>query len=146
MKLNRKDKSLLFTTFICLTLILAALLFTPYSKYKAEEKELEQLSSLVPTTSAKENVTAENTEENVDTKDDVVPAKKMLPQYSSLYEENLELFGWISIEGTVIDYPVMQSSDNPEFYLNHAFDLSESQSSLPFLDADCKDDCLIYLL
>ena len=147
MKLNRKDKSLiLFTTFICLTLILAALLLTSYSKYKAEEKELEQLSSLVSTTSAEENVTAVNTEEKVDTKDDVVLEKKMLPQYASLYEQNPELFGWIRIDGTVIDYPVMQSPDNPEFYLNHAFDLSESQSGLPFLEADCTDGGLIYLL
>lgn len=44
----------------------------------------------------------------------------MLEQYVKLYEENPDLAGWITIEGTKINYPVMQSEDD-EYYLHRNF-------------------------
>ncbi len=38
----------------------------------------------------------------------------------NLKRKNSDLFGWISIDGTAIDYPVMQGTDN-EYYLGHAY-------------------------
>lgn len=50
--------------------------------------------------------------------DDAAPA--VLEKYAGLYAENDELVGWLSIEGTRIDHPVMQSEDD-EYYLHHDF-------------------------
>lgn len=44
----------------------------------------------------------------------------MLAGYAALYEENKDLAGWLSIEDTKIDYPVMQKEDNT-YYLHHDF-------------------------
>lgn len=44
----------------------------------------------------------------------------MLERFKKLYEENNDLVAWISIEGMVIDYPVMQCEDD-EYYLHHDF-------------------------
>lgn len=44
----------------------------------------------------------------------------MLEKYISLYENNSDMVGWLSIEGMVIDYPVMQCEDD-EYYLHHDF-------------------------
>ncbi len=44
----------------------------------------------------------------------------MLARFEKLYEENKDLTAWISIEGMVIDYPVMQCEDD-EYYLHHDF-------------------------
>lgn len=44
----------------------------------------------------------------------------MLERFEKLYEENNDLVAWISIEGMVIDYPVMQCEDD-EYYLSHDF-------------------------
>lgn len=44
----------------------------------------------------------------------------MLERFEKLYEENNDLVAWISIEGMVIDYPVMQCEDD-EYYLHHDF-------------------------
>lgn len=33
-----------------------------------------------------------------------------------------DFVGWISIDGTRIDYPVMQTIDNPNYYLKHSFE------------------------
>jgi sortase B len=43
-----------------------------------------------------------------------------LSKFTSLYEENPDIVGWLSIEGTKIDYPVMQNEDD-EYYLHRNF-------------------------
>lgn len=50
----------------------------------------------------------------------------ILPQYEALYQANSDLIGWLSIEGMVIDYPVMRSEDD-EFYLHHNFQGEEDK-------------------
>lgn len=68
------------------------------------------------------------------------PAPVPLPQYAHLYEQNADFFGWITIEGTLIDYPVMYSPDRPEYYLKRAFDGTESASGSLFIDGECPAD------
>lgn len=41
----------------------------------------------------------------------------MLSDYSALYAINNYLIGWLYIEGTVIDYPVVQTPEDEEMYL-----------------------------
>lgn len=61
---------------------------------------------------------------------------QILPEYQSMYNTNPDLAGWITIEGTRIDYPVMQSSaENPEYYLNYNFDKKEDINGSLFMDA-----------
>ena len=67
-------------------------------------------------------------------------------RYDELYAENPDLFGWITIEGTKIDYPVMHTPDNPEYYLHRSFQKKYSSSGVPFLDAKCYIGCGNYLL
>lgn len=55
---------------------------------------------------------------------------------SALYARNSDLIGWLRIEGTKIDYPVMQTPGDPEYYLHIDFDKEYSDSGTPFLDAD----------
>ena len=53
-------------------------------------------------------------------------------------EANSDTVGWISIEGTAVDYPVMQTPENPDFYLYHGFDRQPSAGGMIFMDADCR--------
>lgn len=66
--------------------------------------------------------------------------------YAHLKEQNGDFFGWLSIEGTIINYPVMYTPKDPQYYLHRAFDKTGSQSGVPFLDATCFDDCGNYLI
>lgn len=50
----------------------------------------------------------------------------ILKKYTDLYSENEDVAGWLSVEGTRIDYPVMQCEDD-EFYLHHNFYGEESK-------------------
>ncbi len=56
---------------------------------------------------------------------------------TQLYGQNSDLIGWIRIEGTRIDYPVMQTPDDPEYYLYRDFNKEYSASGTPFMDATC---------
>lgn len=60
----------------------------------------------------------------------------VLEEYKDLYEQNPDLIGWLKIDGTNINYPVMQSSeDEYDFYLRHSFDKQDDRNGTLFLDA-----------
>lgn len=62
-----------------------------------------------------------------------VSTLSILPEYESLYAKNSDLVGWISIEDTDIDYPVVQSDDN-DFYLRRNFDKNTDNNGAIFMD------------
>ena len=59
---------------------------------------------------------------------------------SDLFSMNADCFGWISISGTNISYPVMHTPNEPQKYLNKNFYREFSQSGVPFLDSRCNFD------
>ena len=68
-------------------------------------------------------------------------------KFSALTEQNSDFAGWLKIEGTSIDYPVMLSTADPDFYLDHGFDREYSFSGTPFIDeggTTDSDNVLIY--
>lgn len=70
----------------------------------------------------------------------------MLRWYAPLFEANPDLFGWLRIEGTSIDYPVMYTPEEPERYLRRAFDGRYSHSGTPFIDGACPPEGCFYLI
>jgi len=46
--------------------------------------------------------------------------ERMRAGIASLAQINPDIYGWISVEGTTIDYPLVQGEDN-DYYLNHAY-------------------------
>ena len=74
------------------------------------------------------------------------PDDEPLPEYQVFYELNPDFFGWLSIEGTEFDYPVVFTPDRPEYYLRRAFDGSYSHSGVPFLDTNWNGDDAYYLI
>lgn len=60
--------------------------------------------------------------------------------YQPLVHENSDLAGWLIIEGTEVNYPVMYTPDTPEYYLRKAFDGSYALSGSLFIGADCIPD------
>lgn len=60
----------------------------------------------------------------------------VMGEYLDLWRKNKDLIGWIRIKGTRIDYPVMQTKDNPEYYLRRNFKKKQDISGVPFMDAD----------
>lgn len=63
-------------------------------------------------------------------------------QYEDLFTANPDLIGWLTIDGTTIDYPVMWTPEEPEYYSHRGFDKKESQNGLLFMDevSDLNED------
>lgn len=125
-----------------------------------EQEEFNDLSAMVH---AQESIEIENPAADETYRDDiqteisdnVIPEvsdtvleteQTMLPQYVPIYEKNPDLFGWIHIEGTSVDYPVMHSPDEPERYLQKGFNGEYSVSGVPFMAAECYGGCGNYIL
>jgi len=64
-----------------------------------------------------------------------IPLSDILPEYRKMYKTNSDLAGWIVINGTDINYPVVQSKVYQEFYLDHNFDGEEDNAGSVFADA-----------
>lgn len=56
-------------------------------------------------------------------------------QLEELQKENEEIIGWLEIEGTNINYPVLQASDN-DYYLTHNYKKEKASTGSLFLDKD----------
>ncbi len=61
---------------------------------------------------------------------------KMLIQYKVLHDQNEDLAGWLRIEDTVIDYPVMQCKEDENYYLSHDFNKQDNKNGCLILDND----------
>ena len=66
--------------------------------------------------------------------------KTFIPEYQELYLQNNDMVGWIKVEDTKINYPVMQSKDNPNFYLRHGFDKGYTVYGCPYVQENCDVD------
>lgn len=107
---------------------------------QVQERTVETTAAVIPT-----ETTVETTEAATAPTEETQPT--ILPQYAPLYEQNTDLFGWIRIDDTVIDYPVMHTPDDPEKYLHANFEGGYSYPGVPFIDAACtadSDNLLIY--
>ena len=60
----------------------------------------------------------------------------ILEEYVGPFNLNQKLVGWVKIDGTKVDYPVMQTSNN-DYYLDHNFDQEEDKNGSIFLDKEC---------
>lgn len=60
---------------------------------------------------------------------------EMLPQYADLHQHNADLAGWLRVEGTRIDYPVMYRPEEPEYYLHRDFYGNDSDSGCLFISS-----------
>lgn len=63
-----------------------------------------------------------------------------LPQYAGVFEQNEDMVGWIYIEGTNINSPVMWTPDNPDFYVDHDFTKASSRYGCPYIQENCDVD------
>lgn len=132
---------ILIVTFVALFGTSAYFIFDHYRQEAKQEELYDSLAELVDSTADSEEEPAEPilyTEE-----------KTVLPELAELYQQNSDLAGWIRIEDTNINYPVMHTPDNPDFYLKHSFDKECSDYGCPYVQENCdvqlpSDNVIIY--
>jgi len=126
-----RDKIHRLLLFVCIAafVISASILSWQHVQSFSEDNALKQLTKA----SASPYVDTSTPQAPVETS-----APAILEQYDELRRRNADMIGWIKIDGTVIDYPVMYTGD--DFYLDHDFDKANSKSGLPYIDKRCNVD------
>ena len=79
-----------------------------------------------------------NEPENVPERPVLESGSDFLPWYQELHSENPDMVGWLQIENSKINYPVMQTTvDNANYYLYRDFDKNESVRGCIYAREEC---------
>ncbi len=74
--------------------------------------------------------------ENIKITEPITPEKtEMMLKVIELQKQNSDIVGWLQIEGTNINYPVLQGEDN-SYYMTHTYNKEYSRNGSIFLDKD----------
>ena len=104
-------------------------------KYDQLAAMVEQIQATAPTTAATEAIeVTEPAPEDAAIPEETLP---VLPEYEALLELNSDLVGWLKIDGTYVNYPVMQTPTVPEYYLYRNFYFEHSERGCLFAEEDC---------
>lgn len=84
----------------------------------------------------KESETTSSTETEAST--ETAPEEKPLVEnpYAEAFRQNSDMAAWIQIDGTQIDYPVVQTMEDENYYLYRGFDKKENKNGCLILDTD----------
>ena len=126
--------------FAALFLFSGVMLYRQYADEKQSAEAFDNIAALVQ----EETPPADEPQET----EPPQPEQTAFEKYAAVYEQNSDFVGWISIDGTNIDYPVMQTIDNPNYYLKHSFEKQYSDYGVPYVQENCdlefSDNCVIY--
>ena len=123
-----------FSAFVC-----GGIFAHQYHESRTRADSFNDLSGLInvvePVTPSEDSSEEELTEETIDP--EILEAQLAQEKYGRLFEQNQDFIGWINIPDTNIDYPVMQTPSNPDFYLKHGFDKEYSDYGVPYIEESC---------
>lgn len=117
-------------------LIVAAGCFAYLGNYYYQTKRLDDYANIQKNLKGDVQSISVKEEPVIHYNEDPEALPDVLSEYQTLYSLNKRLIGWIKIDDTYIDYPVLQTVNN-EYYLNHNFDQEEDKNGSIFLDKDC---------
>ena len=116
--------------FIGLIVLAIVMILVEFGSTKAEQKAfLEQQEQL-----QEQKEVTETVEETPEVK--VTNEDGILFEYEELYNQNNDMIGWLKIEDTVIDYPVMQTMEDENFYLKRNFEKESDDNGCLIMDTD----------
>lgn len=101
-------------------------------------KQIEKIKDIIKVEETKDNEKTEiiNQSENIPKSNpywDYIKMNMIDINFNELKKINNDVKGWIKVNGTNINYPFVQSSDN-KYYLSHSFDKSYNKAGWLFLD------------
>lgn len=105
---------------ICFIIFAIVLCYLIYN-FNADSQDQKQFDDMAQTVTLEEDSDTDNTDTGIET----------------LIAENPDCICWLRISGTKIDYPIMQTKNNPQYYLRRGFDKQYSYLGTPFMDARC---------
>lgn len=127
--MNNKIYITIITIFSVIFSLSSFMLAKQFIDSKNNIKAFDELQQVI----IAEPVIDEEIEEDIEENIELTPYE----QYKTLYYLNNDFVGWITIDDTAVNYPVMQSVDRPNFYLKRNFDKQYSDYGVPYVDEKC---------
>ena len=126
------------------TVLLGTSTYFIYDYYHQANEQAELYDSLAEAVEQAQEETEEPTEEIQYSEE-----KTILPEYAELFMQNTDMVGWVQVADSNINYPVMHTPDNPDFYLKHGFDKGYTDYGCPYVQENCDvqlptDNVIIY--
>ena len=152
-KAKRKGIHVVIYLLLSILIVLSIMYIINFFSLKQEAKEQSKLLSAIDIygreetkevtqnhlENGQENVEAEAekneetiSEENIEEQN--IATERML-QVKELQGQNTDIVGWLEIENTNINYPVLQGTDN-SYYMTHNYKKEKSKNGSIFLNAD----------
>lgn len=158
--MSRKLYNFLIAIFAIIFLISAFMVgsyFFESTKAQSDYDEITQLmengkhqaQSTVPFIPPVQNIPEIPDSTDPDTPVETTATPTILPEYAALYLQNDDMVGWIEIEGTKLNYPVLQTPDEKDFYLHRDFNKENSKHGAIYVQENCdvwtpSDNVVIY--
>ncbi len=147
-KLKETQQSMMFKILgiACAALAVICVIFYGHSVYRERRavrklEEVQQKKSMSQAVDWYSDVSRQGGAQDQVEAQEIKPEQKaepatqldVLPEYSTLHAQYPDLAGWLRIDGTQIDLPVMQAADN-DYYLHSNIDGAEDINGTLFLD------------
>lgn len=143
MKKNKKRDIMYIVIIIILTIMLGFSIYKIINWDKDNKKIKEQSNMLERISQITEVIEDENNNiEIIEQKEEIsnenpywdfIKTPLISVNFDDLKKQNPDTVGWIKVNNTNINYPVVKCSNN-EFYLNHAFDETWNDAGWIFMD------------
>ena len=136
--MKKKTLGIIAISVLGATAIFCSAMFThQYLDAKNSKSAFDNLTNLI--TEIDEPQKDTEAEESDLSAEELAAAEAVLARekYTALFAQNNDFIGWIRIDGTNVNYPVMQTPNKPDFYLKRSFDKSYSDYGVPYIDEAC---------
>ena len=127
-----------FVIFIFLSLLIYSLIqilnwFKDTRKIKDEMIQINEVVTITETSEEKNVKVVESKEEKSSPYWDYIKMNLMDVDFSELKKTNSDVKGWVQLNGTNINYPFVQTTNN-DYYLTHSINKQKNSAGWVFLD------------
>lgn len=145
-KVIKKKKKLILKKWIRVTILIIFIIILIFSTFKIfiwkqdsnKTKDIEE--EIIDNADTEERQAIEENTQNINPPDDkdndywnYIKMDMLSVNFDDLKKKNSDTVGWIKVEGTNINYPVVQTTDN-KYYLNHSYDKTSNKAGWVFAD------------
>lgn len=150
--MSERLRKVLMAAFALLFVVSAGMLIRHYAQISAGQNRLKKLAEIAGAEAVQSTAESRDDSASESGSQKLTPARTLsaAERYDMLHGMNADFLGWLAIDGTEINYPVMHTPEQPEKYLRRDFYGKYSLGGSLFLDGACRtgrdatDNWIIY--
>lgn len=136
---RKRQKKIIWTIILIISILVTILCILKIFLWNKDNNKIDEINKDINTkkiVKETKSETAENINPPESKEDDYwyyINMDMMSVDFNELKQKNSDTVGFIKVNGTNVNYPIVQSNDN-SYYLKHAFDKSKNSAGWVFAD------------